>query len=144
MRCATHHSRKPHPPSPPARCTLPQGLPAELSLEQACSPACSELVGRMKEMLGTLLSLSHLDDAGPQQVGSENGTLTGSCQGTQAAAVHEAWAAHVPVQVITARTSSCPQDASLAWLAANFMEQRHPLVAAMRAQGGPAWCSCGC
>ena len=27
-----------------------------------------------------------------------------------------------------------PQDAALAWCAANFKEQRHPLVAAMRAQ----------
>jgi len=29
-----------------------------------------------------------------------------------------------------------PQDANLAWLAANFMAQDHPLVAAMRAQVG--------
>ncbi|KAI7845248.1 hypothetical protein COHA_001290 [Chlorella ohadii] len=68
-------------------------VPAELTAEQACSPACAELVGSMTEMLGSLVSLSHLDDAGPQQ------------------------------------------DANLAWLAANFMAQDHPLVAAMRAQG---------
>ncbi|KAI7838427.1 hypothetical protein COHA_007799 [Chlorella ohadii] len=71
---------------------LAEELPTELTEEQACSPACAELVGGMAELLSMLLSLSHLDDAGPQQ------------------------------------------DPNIAWLAANFMEQDHPLVAAMRAQ----------
>ncbi|PRW56665.1 Serine threonine kinase regulator of stationary phase [Chlorella sorokiniana] len=46
---------------------LAEGLPAELTTEQACSPACAELVGSMTQLLATLVSLSHLDDAGPQQ-----------------------------------------------------------------------------
>lgn len=55
--------------TPPPSSPSPQEVPAELTAEQACSPACAELVGSMTEMLGSLVSLSHLDDAGPQQVG---------------------------------------------------------------------------
>ncbi|PRW56812.1 hypothetical protein C2E21_4601 [Chlorella sorokiniana] len=46
---------------------LAEDLPADLTTEQACSPACAELVGSMTQLLATLVSLSHLDDAGPQQ-----------------------------------------------------------------------------
>ena len=46
-----------------------QELPADLTAEQACSPACSELVGSMCTLPSNLMVLSHLDDAGPQQVG---------------------------------------------------------------------------
>lgn len=47
---------------------MPQELPTDLTEEQACSPACAELVRGMTELLTMLVSLSHLDDAGPQQV----------------------------------------------------------------------------
>lgn len=55
---------------------LPQDVPLELAAEQARSPACSELVTAMTELLASLVSLSHLDDAGPQQVGAVGGTGT--------------------------------------------------------------------
>lgn len=58
-----------HMPYLPHHVAVPQELPTELTEEQACSPACAELVGGMAELLSMLLSLSHLDDAGPQQVG---------------------------------------------------------------------------
>lgn len=62
-----HFARHSHvPPSHLPNLPL-QELPADLTAEQACSPVCSELVGTM--LLSNLVALSHLDDAGPQQVG---------------------------------------------------------------------------
>lgn len=70
-----------------------QALPPNLTEAQALYPAHRVLVCDMTRLLGMLVGLSHLEDAGEQQ------------------------------------------DADLAWLAANFMAQKHPLVAAMAAQG---------
>ena len=47
-----------------------QDLPQELTLKEAQSPACQPLVADMVMLLGRLKGLSHLEDAGEQQVGS--------------------------------------------------------------------------
>jgi len=46
-----------------------QALPAELTAEAALSSDHEPLVGDMVAMLGRLKQLSHLQDAGPLQVG---------------------------------------------------------------------------
>ena len=50
-----------------------QDLPHELTLEQAQSAACQPLVADMVTLLGRLKGLSHLEDAGEQQVGRGGG-----------------------------------------------------------------------
>ena len=46
-----------------------QDLPESLSAEEAQGPACIALVGDMCQLFDQLKALSHLDDAGDQQVG---------------------------------------------------------------------------
>lgn len=55
---------------------LPQELPQELSEEQALSPACAGLVEDMEQLLQTVIDLSHLSDAGMQEV---SGCWAGQC-----------------------------------------------------------------
>jgi hypothetical protein len=54
-----------------------QELPHELTLEQAQSAACKPLVADMGVLLRRLMDLSHLEDAGEQQVGREGAEQAG-------------------------------------------------------------------
>ena len=45
-----------------------QGLPERLSAEEARAPACAALVSDMVELYSQLAALSHLDNAGDQEV----------------------------------------------------------------------------
>ena len=58
-----------------------QDLPQELTVEQAQSAACQPLVADMVTLLGRLKGLSHLEDAGVQQVGRGQGAGARTARG---------------------------------------------------------------
>jgi hypothetical protein len=114
---------------------LLQELPHELTLEQAQSAACQPLVADMVTLLGRLRDLSHLEDAGEQQVSREqgdNGAGGREGRGCQAEGGQHSCVAnmHAPCCAVVVVL----QDAALTWFAANFMQQKHPLGVAMQQQ----------
>ena len=129
----------------------PQELPQDLTLKQAQSASCQPLVADMVTLLGRLKGLSHLEDAGPQQVSREQGDGQGMRrwgwvgsrsvgQGSPDGELLE----HLMCTLCPALPCPALQDAALAWFAANFMQQKHPLVEAMQQQVGCDGAHCGC
>ena len=125
------------PPLPPP--PLPQGLPLDLTAEQAAGPGCAALVADMCGLFEELKRLSRLEQGGELEVsGSEWLSLSGSCLvrcvSKPARDVHVVLTWHCT----TLLPNSPMQDVPTRWFAANFMAQAHPLVVAMRSQVGQA------